>query len=317
MYLWPRIFPELHSSTSHCLLSVSTCRSHGHIRCYLLTTGHLIFTIKPVLHPHPHLCQLSKSTQLPRNLGVALNSSLFLTLDIQPIRKSQLFCFQSITCLHLSCYHLAHTIHTSCMDNCTYLPSLRSPSHNPFSTQQLQRPFKKCKRGSVSPLLGISHGFPLPLESNLRPFVIRSLPPPPSLPLSFSLHQATGAFSGEQVKPFLSPGLCTCCSFCLEPLFPLLHVVASFLPLRSELKCHQHHFLSKAFSKHFSPSGSSPLSPNLKAITSLCSSSLSAHCNLKFLVVGGFLQYLGSSWGRELVWPHPSIFQSLGPRWHR
>ena len=138
MYPWPSISPEPHSGTSNCLLSVSICMSHGHCRCCLLTMGPLIFTIKPVLHPHLHLFQLSKSTQLPRNLGAALDSSSFFTLDIQPVRKSQLFCFQNITCLHLSCHHLAHTINTSCQDHCTNLPRLHSPSCNLFSTQQLQ-----------------------------------------------------------------------------------------------------------------------------------------------------------------------------------
>lgn len=56
----------------------------------------LTFTIRPVLHLHPHLLQFSKFTQLPRSLGVTLDFSLFLTLDTQPIRKSQLI-FKNIT----------------------------------------------------------------------------------------------------------------------------------------------------------------------------------------------------------------------------
>lgn len=101
------------------------------------------------------------------------------------------------------------------------------------------------------PCLAPSREFLPPLESNLR--TLWCVPPSPnstSPPTSFSLCQDTEAFSSEQANPFLSWGLCSCCSFCQEPLLWLLHV-ASFLPFRSELKCHEYHLLSEAFSDPF------------------------------------------------------------------
>lgn len=52
--------------------------SHRHCRCCLLTTGHLIFTV-----PLPSIFSSSVNPPscLSRNLGIALDSSLFLNLD--------------------------------------------------------------------------------------------------------------------------------------------------------------------------------------------------------------------------------------------
>lgn len=114
-----------------------------------------------------------------------------------------------------------------------------------------------------------SKGFviwPLPLQIHL-------------LSLPFPHYVKPRGLYSKQAKPVLSWGLCTCCSFCPEPLLSLLYVAAPFPPFRSEL--HQHRLLSKAFSNYFFSAGSFPYPPNLKAITSPYSFSLCAYCNLR------------------------------------
>lgn len=118
-----------------------------------------------------------------------------------------------------------------------------------------------------------------------------------------------------QAKPCLSPGLCTCSSFCPEPLLLLLRVAASFWPLGLELQYQQHHLPSEVFSDHvFLRKGSSALPPDLKAITSPLSLSWSADRTLRLSRLW-ISPVDGKLLGQAACLN--SLFQSLEPHGHR